>query len=120
MFGRKQSINSHNPVHFSESSDSKLNGCFSSLGAYMLIAFGSLILFYASTSFSSWFNANNNVQKEADIHLNSLIEEQAEFPVGEYVDLEVFLSLGSYAQRTQSRKMSSYDISATVKEVDYY
>lgn len=101
-------------------SDDHLPGCLNSIGRYAIVLLVSIAFFYAVTGFNRWFTAKNNFQKNAEFHLNTVIESGSELPVGEYVDLEVRWVLGPYATGTQSRTLSEYNLSATVKETNYY
>ena len=95
-------------------------GCLSIFATSMLYVIFGILIFYAMTGFTKWFNGNNNIQREAEIHMNALIESGDELPIGEYADLEVNLVFGPYATYTQSREMSRYEITAVVKETEYY
>jgi len=122
MFGKKQTINDTvpKPVYNADKSSENTEGCLPYTAWRLFYLLVGIVIFYAFTGFTKWFNSNNNIQREAEIHLNALIESGDELPIGEYADLEVNLVFGPYATYTQSREMSEYEITVVVKETEYY
>lgn len=101
---------------------SRLGGCLRGILVYFLVALTGTFVFHVGNGVLRNFHSYNQVQKKAEIHMNALIENGEDLPVGEYVDLEVRWVLGPYATYTQTRERETdtQTLSAVIKEVNYY
>lgn len=100
------------------------SGCVGSFARLTLGLVVIIAVFYAVTFVSNWLHANNNSQRQAQISLNTILEDGGVIPVGEYVSLDARWVIGPYATESAYRELhlfgSDSGLTATTSETDYY
>lgn len=99
-------------------------GCMIPIITRILSLLVVFMLFYPANELINWISANDNLQRTAEISLNTFIDDGKEFPTGEYVELEVRWIIGPYASTTESNtlRQRGADTGLTVegKKIKHY